>query len=81
MSATAAVLPIGAPESAKRLSTARARAAIRGIALHAIDDDRGAELFVASLHALTRQFSGLDEVEAWLDTVEEAAWTARVIDG
>jgi hypothetical protein len=51
----------------KRLTTARARAALRGVTLHTIDDDRGAALYVASLHSLTRQFDDLTAVEGWLD--------------
>jgi hypothetical protein len=57
----------------KRFETARARAALRGVALHALDDDRGAPLFVASWNALTRQFADLVEVEAWLTTVDGVA--------
>lgn len=57
----------------KRLATGQARAALRGIALHALEDDRGRALFVASLHALTRQFDDLAAVEAWLDALEAAA--------
>jgi len=56
----------------KRFETARARAALRGIALHAMDDDRGCPLYVASIHALTRQFADLAEVEAWLTAVDGA---------
>jgi len=57
----------------KRLVTAQARAALRGIALHALEDDRGAALYVASLHALTRQFGDLAEVDAWLDGLDTPA--------
>ena len=56
----------------KRYETSRARAALRGIALHAMDDDRGGPLYVASFHALTRQFRALGDVETWLDGVDEA---------
>lgn len=56
----------GEPLGRKRFETARARAALRGIALHAIEDDHGSPLYVASIHALTRQFGDLGEVEAWL---------------
>lgn len=58
---------------AKRLATARARAALRGITLHHTDDDRGAPLFVASMQALTRSFDDLAEVEKWLDKIEGKA--------
>ncbi len=56
----------------KRFATARARAALRGIALHALEDDRGAPLYVASQHALTRQFFDLAEVEHWLASLDAA---------
>jgi hypothetical protein len=59
--------------AAKRLATARARAALRGIALHALEDDRGAPLYVASWNALTRQFGDLAEVERWLARMDGAA--------
>jgi hypothetical protein len=55
----------------KRFATARARSALRGIALHALEDDRGGPLYVASIHALTRQFVDLAEVESWLKRVGE----------
>jgi len=57
----------------KRLATAQARAALRGIALHALEDDRGDALYVASLHALTRQFDDLAAVEGWLDGLDAPA--------
>ncbi len=57
----------------KRFATARARAALRGVALHALEDDRGASLYVASQHALTRQFTDLAEVEHWLKRLDGAA--------
>jgi hypothetical protein len=57
----------------KRFATARARAALRGIALHALEDDRGAPLYIASWNALTRQFADLAGVEQWLECLERAA--------
>ena len=54
----------------KRLATARARAALRGITLHVLEDDRGSALYVASLHALTRQFDNLAAIESWLDSLD-----------
>ena len=68
-SAVAGLMQPRAAERGKRLATARARAALRGIALHALDDDRGRTLLVASVDGLTRSFSDLAEVEAWLDQV------------
>lgn len=59
--------------AAKRLATAQARAALRGIALHVLEDDRGAALYVASLHAMTRQFDDLAAVETWLNGLDAAA--------
>jgi hypothetical protein len=56
----------------KRLATAQARAALRGIALHILEDDRGRALFVVSRDALTRQFDDLASVESWLDCLEAA---------
>jgi hypothetical protein len=55
---------------AKRFSTAQARAALRGMALCAIEGDDGRPLYVASFHALTRSFSDLAEVEGWLARVD-----------
>jgi hypothetical protein len=53
----------------KRLATLTARAARAGITLHAIDDDAGALLLVASRWALTCKLHSLDEAEAWLNRV------------
>jgi hypothetical protein len=57
-----------APE--KRLATAKARAAMAGVELHAIEDDGGRPLFVCVKWALTASFTSLIEVEAWLSKVE-----------
>jgi len=57
----------------KRLAGACARAALRGITLHVLEDDRGRALYVASLHALTRQFDDLAAVETWLDGLDAPA--------
>ena len=53
----------------KRLATAQARAALRGITLVVTDSDHGSPLFVASLHSLTKAFDELAEVESWLDKI------------
>jgi hypothetical protein len=52
----------------KRVATVQAASALRGFELHAIEDDRGAPLYVINKDGLTRQLSGLqalDELEAW----------------
>lgn len=54
---------------AKRLATLRARCALVGIALHAIEDDAGRPAYIASKWALTRQCSSLDEVEHLLRSI------------
>jgi hypothetical protein len=54
----------------KRFDTARARAALRGITLHAIESDGGTALYVATFHALTKSFTDLGELEAWVDMVD-----------
>lgn len=53
----------------KRLATAKARAAMAGVELHAIEDDAGKPLFVCCKWALTASFDNLDDVETWLDRV------------
>lgn len=55
---------------AKRAQTARARAALRGIVLHQLVDDRGRPEFVATEGPWTRSFSTIEAVEAWLDQRE-----------
>lgn len=57
------------PEDQKRVATLRARAALVGVALHAIDGDRGVPIYVASRWAMTRQFESLSDLESWLDRV------------
>lgn len=63
---------------AKRLATAKARAALQGIEVHAIEADAGGLMYIATKHAwaMTRSFDGADalaEVERWLDRVEGKA--------
>lgn len=58
------------PADAKRTATATARAALRGITVHRLQDDRGRPEFVVSWHALPRAFSSIDDVEGWLDRFE-----------
>lgn len=59
-----------AETDAKRIATATAQAALRGITVHQLQDDRGRPEFVVSWHALTRSFSEIGDVEAWLDRFE-----------
>lgn len=66
---------LAAALDAKRLATARARAALAGVALDVIEDDRGRPEIVCSRWCLTRRFSSeggadvLAAVEQWLTTV------------
>ena len=53
----------------KRLATAIARAALRGIVLQRLEADTGGVVFIASRGALTRQFDDLAAVQAWLDAI------------
>ncbi len=57
---------------AKRLATAKARCALWGGVLHALEGDDGQSLIVLSRWSLTRGFQGRDaigEVERFLDSV------------
>lgn len=53
----------------KRLANAKARTALWGGTLTAIDGDDGRPLFIVSRWALTKALSTLDEVDAFLDKV------------
>jgi hypothetical protein len=53
----------------KRLVTLVARAALIGVAVHCIEGDFYREVFIATKWALTREFTDLDSLEAWLDRV------------
>lgn len=57
-------------EKQKRFATLQARAALRGIVLLESHDERGRPEWIASLHAMTRAFDSLDQVDSWLDRVE-----------
>lgn len=57
----------------KRLSTAKARAALAGVELSVIEGDTGRLELVATRWSLTKRFSDLAEVEAWLDRVAGVA--------
>ena len=52
--------------SSKVFATLQARAALVGVALSRIQDDRGNEVFIASKWALTKQLATLAEVEQLL---------------
>jgi hypothetical protein len=58
-----------APSKEKRLTTAIARAALVGVTVHRIEGDFVREVFIATKWALTREFTDLDSLEAWLDIV------------
>ena len=53
----------------KQLATLRARAALAGIAMNAIEDDYGSIVFIVSRWAMTRQIDTLEAVADWLDSV------------
>lgn len=53
----------------KAFHTLQARAALNGVALHRLKDDRGRELFIVSRWALTRELPDLESVSRWLDMV------------
>lgn len=55
--------------NAKRLATATARAALRGIVVHVIDGDFLPQRYIATRWALSKEFRRLDDLEAWLDLV------------
>ncbi|MDR7331993.1 hypothetical protein [Roseateles asaccharophilus] len=54
----------------KMLATLTARCALLGATLHALPDDGGRAEFIVSRWALTKGFSTLAEVEAWLARFE-----------
>jgi hypothetical protein len=56
-------------EHIKRISTLRARAALHGVVVNVIEDDRGGALYIFSRWALCRQLDSIDAAERWLDAV------------
>lgn len=54
---------------AKRLATAIARAALRGIVLPRIEVEARGVVFIASKEVLMRQLANLPAAEAWLDSI------------
>ncbi len=73
MSAPALLQAPAVGQADKRLATAQARAALRGITLTPLQGDDGRPEYIASLHAMTRAFRDLAEVESWLDRIEGRA--------
>jgi len=55
------------PAEHKRISTARARAALRGIVLHELLSDSGSPEFIGTHGAWTHSFRTVEEVENWLN--------------
>ena len=53
----------------KRLATLTARAALLGVTLHHTEGDFVPNIFLLTKWALTREFTDLGAVEAWLDLV------------
>lgn len=54
----------------KRLATARARAALRGIVVHAMPNDAGLVEYIVTQGAWTRALASIEELETWLDRIE-----------
>lgn len=57
---------------AKRLATATARAALRGIVVHVIDGDFLPQRYIATRWALSKEFKRIEDLESWLDLVTGA---------
>lgn len=57
------------PDHAKLEATLKARAALAGVTVHTLQDDRGRPEYIATRWAMTKAFSSLDELAAWLDRV------------
>jgi hypothetical protein len=55
----------------KAFSTLQARAALAGITLSVVPNDGGRIVFIVTRWALTREFSHLRDVIAWLDSAAE----------
>ncbi|MDO8262192.1 MAG: hypothetical protein Q7T21_03095 [Gallionella sp.] len=53
----------------KRLATLRARAAMAGVVLHAIEGDCGEMIYIFSRWSMTRQLESIESAERWLDGV------------
>lgn len=53
----------------KPFANLRARCALAGIALSAIENDNGKTVYIVSKWALTRELPDLESVSAWLEKV------------
>jgi len=53
----------------KAFATLQAQAALQGVALHRLENDRGQEIYIGTKWAMTRQMHSLDEVEMWLNRI------------
>ena len=63
--------PLAARFDLKRFANAQAHAVwLYGIRLDVLEGDDGSPLYVATLHALTRTFRALPEVEGWLAALD-----------
>ena len=60
---------IDSTTDAKRLASLRARAAIAGIVLHAIENDCGKTVYIFTKWATTREIDSIGIAEMWLDMV------------
>lgn len=66
---TAAAGSTAAPLDRKALATQTARGALVGVTVYAMRDDRGKPEYIATRWALTKAFSSLADLAAWLDRV------------
>lgn len=57
----------------KQFDTVRARCALAGITLHSGTDNLGNVVYLVSRWNLSRTFSTLEQVDAWLDCVTGSA--------
>ena len=57
----------------KRISNARARAALLGATLYPCEDDRGHLVFIVTKYSLTRELPTIEATEHWLDRLEGKA--------
>lgn len=62
--------PVQSPDQLKRLATARARAALHGLVVHAMPDDAGRPEFIVTQGAWTTSLRTIGDLEQWLDRVE-----------
>jgi len=56
----------------KRFANAQAQAVwLHGIKLDVLEGDDGEPLFIASLHALTKSFRSVADIESWLHAIDQ----------